>query len=151
KSGLPLGRVSSLAVDPGTPSTVYAGSQSADGVLVFKSTDAGATWNLSSSGLPSSGIFEISALVIDPQTPSTVYAGTIGTGVFKSVNGGASWSAVNNGLIGLGILALVIDPVTPSTLYAGTTPVTSSEPLQGMFKSTNGGGSWSAINNGLSN
>ena len=38
------------------------------------------------------------ALAIDPLTPTTLYAGTYGGGVFKSTDGGASWSAVNTGL-----------------------------------------------------
>ena len=45
---------------------------------------------------PEGGI--ILALAIDPTTPSTLYAGTDGGGVFKSTNGGAAWSAVNTGL-----------------------------------------------------
>jgi ligand-binding sensor domain-containing protein len=36
----------------------------------------------------------------------------------------------------------VIDPQTPSTIYAGTS-------YSGLFKSTNGGGNWNAINVGL--
>ena len=40
----------------------------------------------------------IHALAIDPVTPTTLYAGTDGGGVFKSTNGGGNWSAVNTGL-----------------------------------------------------
>ena len=40
------------------------------------------------------------------------------------------------------INALAIDPTTPATLYAGTY-------YGGVFKSTNGGGNWGAINTGL--
>ncbi len=53
----------------------------------------------------------ISALAIDPLTPTTLYAGTPG-GVFKSTDGGASWSA--SGLIKPSVLA--IDPLTSTTL-----------------------------------
>ncbi len=42
------------------------------------------------------------------------------------------------------IYALAIDPTTPNTLYAGTSG-------GGMFKSTNGGTIWSAVNTGLTN
>ena len=41
------------------------------------------------------------------------------------------------------ILALAIDPAAPSTIYAGT--------WGGVFKSTNGGAAWSAVNTGLTN
>ncbi len=60
------------------------------------------------------------ALAIDPATPSTLYAGTFGGGVFKSTDSGGSWSAVNTGLTNTSVRALAIDPATPSTLYAGT-------------------------------
>ena len=84
---------------------------------------------------------QISSLAIDPTNPSTLYAGTWGGGVFKSTNGGAAWSAVNTGLTGIYVYALAIDPATPGTLYAGT--------YGGVFKSTNGGAAWSAVNTGL--
>ena len=48
-----------------------------------------------------------------------------------------------NGPYGVDIVDLVIDPLTPATLYAATSG--------GAFKSTNGGGSWSAVNSGLAN
>ena len=83
---------------------------------------------------------DVRALAIDPQTPTTVYAGIWGGGVFKSTNGGASWSAINNGLTE-NVKVLAIDPQTPSTVYAGTE--------YGVFKTTNGGANWNAINNGL--
>jgi photosystem II stability/assembly factor-like uncharacterized protein len=83
----------------------------------------------------------IRALAIDPHTPTTLYAGVRGApgGVFKSTDGGASWSAVNTGLpdpsaTDLAVFSLAIDPQTPTTLYAGT--------WFGVFKSTDGGGTW---------
>src|SRR5262250_3185752 len=60
------------------------------------------------------------ALALDPTTPTTLYAGTGGGGVFKSTTGGASWSAVNTGLTNTSVRALAIERLTPSTLYAGT-------------------------------
>ena len=47
----------------------------------------------------------------------------------------------SNGPEGGVIYALVIDPLTPATIYAGASG--------GIFKSTNGGGDWSAVNTGL--
>src|SRR5438477_10566441 len=77
----------------------------------------------------------INALAIDPQTPTTLYAGTSGPGVFKSTDGGTTWRAVNTGLDPRRCcFALAIDPQTPTTLYASTDG--------GVFKSTDGGESW---------
>jgi len=74
------------------------------------------------TGLSGYEALYVFALAINPATPSTLYAGTYGGGVFQSTNSGGSWSAVNTGLSGdaLSVHALAIDPATPSTLYAGT-------------------------------
>ena len=127
--------VQALAIDPQTPTTLYAGTS---GAGVFKSSNGGQSWSAINAGL---GDPFVNALAIDPQTPTTLYAGTSG-GVLKSSNGGQSWSAVNTGLGLFDVQALAIDPQTPTTLYAGTSGA-------GVFKSSNGGQSWSAINAGL--
>ena len=119
------GYVRALAIDPQTPTTLYAGTYGG----VFKSTDGGGNWSTVNTGLTATGVY---ALAIDPQTPATLYAGTDGGGVFKSTDGGANWSAVNTGLTNTYVYALAIDPQTPATLYAGT--------YGGVFKSTHGGG-----------
>ena len=61
----------------------------------------------------------IATLAIDPVTPTTLYAGTGFGGVFKSSDGGGNWSAINDGLTNTNVQALAIDPTT-STPYAGT-------------------------------
>src|SRR5262250_1271240 len=68
--GPPGGDVHALAINPTTPSIVYAG---VFGAGVFKTTDAGATWNTINAGLTST---DVEALAIDPTAPSTLYAGT---------------------------------------------------------------------------
>jgi len=133
----PDGRtIYALAIDPATPTTLYAGT---DGYGVFKSTNGGAQWSAANTGLTAT---DVTALAIDPVTPATLYAVTYGGGVFKSTNGGGNWSAVNIGLTATDVTALAIDSTTPTTLYAGTGNY-------GVFKSTNGGGDWSAT--GLTN
>ena len=74
------GVISSLAIDPQTPATVYAGA----GAGVFKSTDGGGIWAPINSGRTGA---LVNALAIDPQTPATVYAGTY-DGLYKSTDGG---------------------------------------------------------------
>jgi photosystem II stability/assembly factor-like uncharacterized protein len=134
-----------LAIDPLTPSTLYAGTSAMSptgvpGAGVFKSTNGGGSW--SAAGLTSR---VINTLAIDPRTPTTLYAAAYPGGVFKTIDGGTSWTAVNTGLDldlpRLVVNSLAIDPQTPATLYAGTP--------WGVFKSTNGAATWSAVNNGL--
>ena len=95
-----------LAVDPNTPSTVYAGTWRAG---AYKSTDGGSTWNTINNGMPS---LSVNAFAIDPVTSSTVYAGMNGSGVFKSLDGGATWHAANTGIpASTYVQALAINPV----------------------------------------
>ena len=112
-NGPPGGYIHALAIDPGSPNTIYAGTL--DGG-VFKSTNGGANWSQTSLINPS-----IFALAIDPGSPNTIYAGTIdgGGGVFKSTNGGANWNQFNTGLTNTSVLALAIDQ-SGQFLHAGT-------------------------------
>jgi hypothetical protein len=136
-TGLTSANVYTLAIDPATPATLYAGTN--DGV--FKSTNGGGIWSAINTGLTS---LNVQDLAIDPATPATLYAGTTAGGVFKSVDGGERWNPANTGLTNVSVQALAIDPAAPTRLYAGTDG-------GGVFKSTNGGESWSAFNAGLTN
>jgi photosystem II stability/assembly factor-like uncharacterized protein len=123
--------VAALTIDPATPTTLYAETQYGGGV--FKSADGGDTW--SATGLDSS----VYALAIDPVTPGTLYAVRYDHyGVIKSTDGGHTGSATG---LTSGVYALAIDPVTPGTLYAASPG--------GLIKSTDGGGTWFAINTDL--
>jgi uncharacterized protein (TIGR03437 family) len=138
-----------LLVDPLTPATVYALTQSG----AFKTVNGADSWTSINTGLsaqPGVGTIIARKLAIDPANPSTVYAGT-NRGVFKSVNGGGNWSGANNGLpstfpgFGPDILAIAVDPTSPLTIYAGISGAFGS-----LYKSTDGGASWTQKNAGLS-
>ncbi|HEX5108595.1 MAG TPA: YCF48-related protein [Vicinamibacterales bacterium] len=130
------GQIRTLAVDPQTPTTVYAGTGAGG---VFRSVDGGASWAAMNLGLTDGNV---PVLAIDPHTPSTLYAGTALSGVFRSVNGGATWD--HTGLSSVSVASFAIDPQTTSSVYAGTT-------TGGVFHSPDGGASWSAVNAGLTN
>lgn len=115
--GPEVGDIQALAIDPKTPTTVYAGTGT-DRAGVFKSTDGGTTWTAMNTGLPD--IPTVTPLAIDPVTPTTVYAGTDDAGVFKSTDGGATWEVMNTGLTSLFVTSLAINPETPTRVYAGT-------------------------------
>src|SRR5437016_4227102 len=117
---------------PRMPTTVYA----ANGGGVSKSTDGGTTWSTASDGLPGNPVFQ---LAIDPQTPTTLYASGGVDGAFKSVDGGRTWSRIGNESTDIRVV-LAIDPQTPTTLSAG------ARSGSGLFKSTDGGDSWFALN-----
>ena len=112
--------ISSLAIDPATPSVVYAAygycPGGCNGSGVFKSIDAGATWTAAQNGL-SDAIF-VYALAIDPSAPARIYAATNG-GVFMSTDAAASWTPINSGLTDLHVWSISIDR-TGSLLRAAT-------------------------------
>ena len=135
-SGGSYSEICALAIDPVTPTTLYVGlnSQSdAPDSGVYKSTDGGATWGPSNTGLTDNDVL---CLAIDPTTPATLYAATFLDKVFRSTDGGATWVACASSPFGTPN-ALVIDPAAPATLYDAT--------WTGLYKSTNAGQTWNWI------
>jgi photosystem II stability/assembly factor-like uncharacterized protein len=148
-AGLNGTRVVALAIVPLSSSMLFAGTLDNG---VFRSSNGGQSWESVNSGLSSTDVY---CLAIDPSSPAILYAGTQSGGVFKSTSSGGSWTASTTGLSSLGILALAIDPSSPATIYAGAVSQTFAPPSElargGVFKSSDGGGSWAAINTGLAN
>jgi photosystem II stability/assembly factor-like uncharacterized protein len=107
--------VRTLAVDPATPTTIYAGT---NGSGIFKSVNGGASWAPSGTG---AGRYP-STILVDPSITSTVYASTYDVGVFRSTDYGVTWVAINHGLDvpTTSAQALAIDPTSPGELYLAT-------------------------------
>lgn len=130
-----VGLILSIAIDPSTPATLYAGT----GQGIFKSQDAGASWYLNNTNL---NLSSTRALVIDPVTPTTLYSGGE-YGVYRSLDGATNWQTINNGLGNQLVRALALNPAAPATIYAAT--------AGGVYRSTNRGTNWFAFNSGLGN
>lgn len=113
------GSVTALAIDPVTPATLYAGliTFGGGGEGVFKSTDGGATWSLSSNGLDVGGpILGVADLALDPNSPNVLYAGAGECqGIFRTTDGAQNWTQVNNTSCGD---AVVIDPADSNRVIA---------------------------------
>jgi Abnormal spindle-like microcephaly-assoc'd, ASPM-SPD-2-Hydin len=104
----------------------------------------------------------VSSIAIHPYNPNVIYIGTAGGGVWRSRDGGLTWVPLFDRQLALGIgepAALAIDPNNTDVVYAGTSqriilgtgnagffgPPDSS---QGLYKSTDGGGSWIQLGSG---
>ncbi len=130
--------VRAVAVAPSNPSVVYAGTL---GGGVFQSFNGGVTWQAANTGLPD---LRVVLLEVDPLNEQVAFVSTLGPSgaLLRTTNGGGSWQPSSSGLEGGSPSAVAFDPQNPNILYAG-------QVLDGIFKSSNGGVSWSQANNGV--
>jgi len=160
------GSIGAIAIAPSNESIVYVGegensmrgnvSEGLDGM--WKSTDDGKTWK--NIGLKEAR--HIVRLIVHPKNPDIVWAAVMGhlfgpnenRGVYKSLDGGATWKRVLYVNPQTGASDLIIDPSNPDIMYAGTwelirTPYSleSGGAGSGMYKSTDGGNTWTSIKN----
>ena len=119
------GRVNCI-IAPGTD--IYLGMVGG----VFRSSDAGQSWNRATSGLMDSTVLSLAV------SGNNLFAGTSGFAAFRSTNGGESWTRANVGMMGYQVRSLA---VTGNQLYAAT----ESE----IARSDNWGDSWYTRTNGL--
>jgi photosystem II stability/assembly factor-like uncharacterized protein len=134
-AGLTDSYISSLAVDPSAPGTVYAGTAhpytGSNSERLFKSTDGGTTWAQTSLD---AGGFTVDFIGVDPTNTAQILAGSGGvSGLFKSTNGGSTWSTIATGTCG-GISGIAYDAAGSTVYLAGTS---------GVCRSTDGGATWS--------
>jgi len=165
----PTPSIGAISVYQKDPKIVYVGTGS-DGLRsnviagkgVYKSTDAGKTWNF--IGLKESG--QIGAVEIHPDNPNIVYVAAIGQafgrneerGVFKTTDGGKTWDKVLYHSDSIGFSDLELAPDDPNTIYAGAWrgerkpwTIISGSTEGGVYKSTDAGKTWTKLANGLPN
>ncbi len=159
--------IGALALAPSNPDILWVGtgesyncrsSYSGDGI--YKSTDAGETWQ--NMGLEDS--HHIARIVIHPKNPDIVYVAAMGhlytpneqRGVFKTTNGGKSWEKVLYINDKIGVIDLVMNRDNPEILYAATYEkyrypwhFEAGGPGSGIYKTTDGGKTWMRLGGGL--
>lgn len=157
--GQPTLAIGALAIDPNDHLVVYAGTgepnQSADsyyGSGVLKSADGGATWALYGTPFFGTRASSISRIVVNPRDSANVFAAS-SLGLTRSTDGGVTWARVTGtGLPNGGSFVcddVVVDGSTaPVNLYVvGRSGFGGTG--YGVLRSTDGGGSWTALTSGL--
>ncbi len=145
------GRITSLAVHPSNPQTIYIGAAAGG---IFKSTNGGTSWNPIFDGALTLSIGDVA---VAPSNPQILYVGTgeanggggstnyDGVGVYKSQNGGTSWQHV--GPTGIGSIGkVVIDPKNPNRVFiAAMGYLYANSSKRGVYRTTNGGSTWEKV------
>ena len=143
------GRAVAVAGVPGSPNVFYFGAAAGG---VWKTIDAGANWQPVFDAVQASSI---GAIAVARSNPNIIYVGTgegnlrgdvtWGSGVFKSTDAGATWTSV--GLADTRqIGAVIVDPVDPNVvLVAAVGHAFGPNPQRGVFRTTDGGKSWSRV------
>jgi photosystem II stability/assembly factor-like uncharacterized protein len=139
----PSPEVLTFRIAPSDPAAVYAVEVSPPiaGLPVqrfLRSTDGGAHWE---NGGPEAITLScgLGDLAVAPSNAAVVYLGGCKdahvSAALRSGDGGASFTDISGGLPGANVPALAVDPRSPDTVWAGTAG-------DGVWKSTNGGASW---------
>lgn len=130
------GYLKALALDPSDMNTLYCASYSSN-ARIFKSTDAGDSWNYRSK-LPN----YVYCLDIDPNNSNIIYAGSFGV-IYKSVDSGLTWQ--EHDISGLDICGIKVHPDISSIVYAAAGEFVESLYVMTFFKSTNSGVNWTSL------
>jgi len=164
----PTGSIGDLAVAPSNPDIIYVGSgeglQRPDlsvGDGMYKSVDAGKTW----VHLGLKDAQQIGGIAIDPVNENKVFVAALGhpygpnteRGVYRTLDGGKNWERVLYKDENTGAIQVTIDPKNPSIVYAALWAGRQGPwengawngKESGLFKSTDGGTSWTKLTNGL--
>ena len=143
------GRVNGVSGVPGQPNTFYFGSV---GGGVWKTTNAGRTWNPIFDSQP---IASIGAIGVAPSNPNVVYVGTgeadmrsqisYGNGMYKSTDAGKTWTHIgldNTRQIG----RVLVDPQNPDVVFvAALGRVYGANPDRGVYRTRDGGATWQKV------
>ena len=156
-------RIASIEVHPENSDVVYVGVLGAlwgdsEERGVYKTTDGGETWEKLLYFDQRTGCAD---LMMDPSNPDILYAsmwefrrkawgfesGGGNSALYKSTDGGANWTKIHNGFPDgdLGRIAVTVAPSNTKILYAVLE--TEENKDKGLWKSEDGGESWSHLNN----
>ena len=135
---LPATSCASICIDFTDDNILYLGTGDANyyggGYGIWKSTDAGQTWNPSNTGIGNRMALEI---WMNPADHNTLLAAT-DDGIWKSTDGGQNWAVKKSGGQ---FTDMKVNPTNTSLMYAAT--------MDEFWRSTDMGNTWTQITNGF--
>ena len=156
-----------ITLDPSNSHTVWVGTGEnnnqrsvAYGDGVYKSTDGGSSWT--NVGLKASE--HIGMIAVHPKNSNIVWVAAYGPlwnsggerGIYKTTDGGTTWRRVLNVSEHTGFNEVHLDPRNPNVLFATAHQrrrhvhtYVSGGPESGLWKSEDGGETWSQVKNGI--
>lgn len=161
--------IGDIALAPSNPQVLYVGtgeanagggSVSYDGFGVFKSADAGESWE--SVGLEESG--SVGRLLVHPEDPDVCFVAAMGRmfsensqrGVFRTTDGGQNWEKVLYLNDSTGAIDICINPQNPDVIYAAMWERVRRPDRRkyggescGIYRSDDAGDTWQELTNGL--
>ncbi|CAM3310223.1 VPS10 domain-containing protein [Aequorivita lipolytica] len=163
--GLPdIGSVGKIVLDPNNDNTAFVGAmgplfKNSANRGVYKTTNGGDSWQQVLFVSDSTGVVD---MAIHPTNGNIIYAaswerirrpnrrqyGGITSRIYKTTNGGSNWTELTNGLPSIasqkGRISIDISQSNPNVLYTRYADATGN--IQGVYKTINGGDSWTAVN-----
>ena len=161
--------IGDVALDPSDPQRLYVGTGEVNGgggsityggQGVFRSPDGGQTW--AALGLEETST--IGRVVVHPTNPAVLWVAAAGQlyasdphrGVYRTADGGQTWAKTLFVNDSTGVVDLAVNPRSPDTLYAAAWERRRRPdarryggPGSGVYRSTDGGLTWSELTNGL--
>jgi photosystem II stability/assembly factor-like uncharacterized protein len=159
--------IGDIALAPSNQEIVWVGTGEANnqrssswGDGVYKSENGGKTWT--HMGLGTSQ--HIGRIIVHPTNPDIVYVAAVGPlwadggerGLYKTTDGGKTWKAVLTISPHTGVTDVAMDPTDPNVMYAAALQrqrkaysFVGGGPESGIYKSTDGGSSWTKLTEGL--
>jgi photosystem II stability/assembly factor-like uncharacterized protein len=159
----PVGPIGAVAIAPHRDQIIWVGTGESNprndvsyGNGVYVSTNGGDSWQ--HRGLDETS--QISRILVDPRNPKAALVAALGDpfkdsaarGVYRTIDGGKTWTKTLYAGPSSGASDLAWNPLKPSVVFAGMWQyrrtgwsATSGGPDDGLFRSVNGGATWTKL------